>query len=120
MRAASPGSDGVAVLSAYRPQVLHTFLELESLLGETLEPATRELIRIAVQVVHGSGRGLRTSVSRALAEGATPDQIIDAVTLGAPEVGLAGVIEALGMVADFLEIPTQPSGPGPTGKGGRS
>lgn len=120
MGAPSLEADGVAVLTAYRPKVLHAFLDLEPLLGETLEPVTRELIRIAVQVEHGSRRALRSSVPRALAEGATPDQIIDAVMLGVPEVGMVGVIEALGMVAEFLEIPTQTGHAGPAGKGGRS
>ena len=82
---------------------MRAFLDLRPLLGESLDPLTRELIRITGRVERGSRSGLRCAVPRALAEGATPDQIIDTVLLALPETGLAPVIDGLSVVAEFLD-----------------
>jgi len=95
--------DGLAVLSAHRPDIIQVVFDLRASLGESLSPMTRELIRIALHVTHGRLRSLRCSVPRALAEGATPDQVIDTVLLLVPEIGLSPVTDALNVVSDFVK-----------------
>lgn len=97
-----PATSGMSLLSAYRPGVLKAYLDLSPLLGESLEPVTRELIRIAVQAARRSYRALRCSVPRALAQGATVEQVIDAVTLALPEAGVGRVSDALAVVAEYV------------------
>lgn len=99
---ATPAPSGMSLLSAYRPEVLQAYLDLSPLLGRSLEPVTRELVRIAVQVAGRSYRALRCSVPRALAQGATPEQVIDAVTLALPEAGMGRVSDALAVVAEYV------------------
>lgn len=96
-------SEGLALLNHTHPEVLRASLDLRSLLGGSLSPDTKELIRIATHAERGSHSGLRCAVPRALAEGATPDQVIDAILLLLPETGLGTVIDGLGVVAEFLE-----------------
>ena len=81
---------------------MRAFLDLRPLLGESLDPLTRELI-ITGHVERGSRSGLRCAVPRALAEGAIPDQVIDTVLLALPEMGLGSVIDGLSDVANFLQ-----------------
>ena len=95
--------DGLGVLSAHRPDIIQAVFDLRASLGESLPPMTRELIRIALHVSHGHLRSLRCSVPRALAVGATPDQVIDTVLLLVPEIGLSQVTDALTVVSDFVE-----------------
>ncbi len=97
------------MLCARRPEVMRAFLDLRPLLGESLDPLTRELIRITGHVERGSRSGLRCAVPRALSEGATPDQIIDTVLLAMPETGLAPVIDGLSVVAEFLDDDFEPA-----------
>ena len=96
-------SDGFALLNAERPDVLRASLDLRSLLGESLSPKTRELIRLATHAERGSQSALRATVPRALAEGATQDQLIDTILLLLPDSGLRTVLDGLGVVAEFLE-----------------
>ncbi len=94
---------GLALLSGRRPHVLHGYLDLLPLLGESLDGRTKELIRIALHVQSRYRPGLRGSVPRALAEGASVDEIVDAVILSLPEAGLGRVADALAVVAEFVD-----------------
>jgi alkylhydroperoxidase/carboxymuconolactone decarboxylase family protein YurZ len=96
---------GLALLGERRPDVLHAYLDLQPLLGRSLNGVTKELIRIALAAQSGSERGLRCGVPRALAQGASADQVVDAVVLALPEGGLGRVADALGVLAEFLDDP---------------
>ncbi|HEY8483026.1 MAG TPA: carboxymuconolactone decarboxylase family protein [Longimicrobiales bacterium] len=100
---ASQRIDGLRLLAARRPGALQAYLAALNELGRSLDPATRQLILIALQVVQRSTRGLRRHVPEALAAGATPDAVIDAIALALPIAGLTPVTEALAAVADLLE-----------------
>lgn len=118
---------GLALLSERRQEVLHAYLDLLPTLGRSLDGRTRELIRVAVHGFAGAHGELRCNVSRALAEGATIDEIVDAVTLALPEAGLSRISEALTVVAEFVqntpesdrgaESASQPGRVGPSGRG---
>lgn len=102
MSAPNRAAGGLALLTARRPEVLQAYFDLTPLLGQTLPAVTRDLVRIAAQTATGAHRALRCTVPRALAAGATPDEVIDAVVLALPEVGITSVGDALSVVAEFV------------------
>jgi alkylhydroperoxidase/carboxymuconolactone decarboxylase family protein YurZ len=97
------GNDGLAILSRRRGEVTQAYLALLGQLGRSLEPKTKQLVLLALQTTQGSTRALRRHVPRALAAGATVDEVVDAVTMALPIAGLTRVTEALAAVEDLLE-----------------
>lgn len=97
------GTDGMAILGDRRPEVVEGYLALLGALGPSLDPRTRQLILLALQTTQGSARALRSHVPRALAGGASADQVIDAISMALPVAGLTRVAEALSAVADLLD-----------------
>jgi alkylhydroperoxidase/carboxymuconolactone decarboxylase family protein YurZ len=95
--------DGLAVLAGRRGDVVETYLKLLGQLGSALEPKTKQLILLTLQTTQGSARALRRHVPRAMAAGATVEEVVDAISLALPVAGLTRVTEALGAVADLLE-----------------
>lgn len=69
--------------------------------GRHLEPKTRFLISVVTKVINFSPRGLQQYVKRALKEGATPDEIIDAVLCSYPCAGLTRVVDAMDVILDL-------------------
>lgn len=69
--------------------------------GKHLEPRTRFLISVVTKVINFSPRGLEQYVKRALKEGATPDQVIDAVLCSYPCAGLTKVVDAIDVILDM-------------------
>ena len=97
--------DGLKLLEGARPEVVRAHQGLMRVLGQSLPPATRQLILVALATVQESPSTLRRHVTRALAAGAHADQIIDAVILALPVAGLARVSGALRSVAEFVDRP---------------
>ncbi len=97
--------DGLKLLEGARPEVVRAHQGLMRVLGQSLPPATKQLILVALATVQDSPSALRRHVTRALASGAHPDQIIDAVTLALPLTGLARVSQALRSVAEYIDEP---------------
>jgi alkylhydroperoxidase/carboxymuconolactone decarboxylase family protein YurZ len=68
-----------------------------------LDPKTAELVRVAALVATGSPAVcLEWSTTRALAAGATEDEITDVLLAVAPVTGLGRVVEATAGVANAL------------------
>lgn len=110
MRTTTPPADGLALLSERRGEAAQAYLALLGALGKTLDPRTKQLILLALQTTQGSRRALRRHVPRALQNGSTHDEVIDAICLALPVAGLTRVTEALSAVADLLE-PVEPTVP---------
>lgn len=94
-------SRGLAYLQQVRPQAVSHLLRFFRESGQHLEPRTRFLISIVTKVINLSPRGLQQYVRRALAEGASPDEIIDAVLCAYPCAGLTKVVDALDVILDM-------------------
>jgi 4-carboxymuconolactone decarboxylase len=97
-------ADGLAVLGARRQEVTGAYLALLGTLGKSLDPKTKQLVLLALQVMQRSPRALRRHVPRALEAGATADEILDAMSLALPTAGLGRTTEAIGAVADLLDF----------------
>lgn len=86
---------GLQWLSQERPAAMHFLLSFFRESGKHLDPKTRFLISVVTKVVNLSPRGLRQYIPRAMNEGATRDEIIDAILCAYPAAGLTNVVEAI-------------------------
>ena len=108
-------SRGLAYLQQARPEAVRHLLKFFGESGRNLEPRTRFLISIVTKVINFSPRGLQQYVPRALKEGASADEIIDAVLCSYPCAGLTRVVDALDVILDLglpeFEIPGAEAAP---------
>lgn len=110
-------SRGLAYLQQARPEAVRHLLKFFGESGRNLEPRTRFLISIVTKVINFSPRGLQQYVPRALKEGASAAEIIDAVLCSYPCAGLTRVVDALDVILDMglpeFEIPGEEPGSPP-------
>jgi len=104
MGKAKSESRGLAYLSRVRPEAMSHLLKFFGESARHLDPKTRFLISVVTKVINFSPRGLEQYVKRALKEGATPDEVIDAVLCAYPCAGLTKVVDAVDVILD-LELP---------------
>ena len=94
---------GLQWLSRERPEAMQHLLAFFRESGRHLDAKTRFLISIVTKVVNLSERGLRQYIPRAIREGATQDEILDAILCAYPAAGLTNVIDAV-QVLRSLEL----------------
>lgn len=97
-------SRGLAYLTKVRPAAMEHLLKFFGESGKSLEPKTRFLISIVTKVINFSPRGIEQYVKRALKEGASPAEVIDAVLCSYPCAGLTKLVDAIDVILD-LGIP---------------
>ncbi len=69
-----------------------------------LDPKTAALISVVTKVAVQTEGGLRQYLPRALREGATADEVIDAILFAFPALGLAKIVWAFDIIVD-MQIP---------------
>ena len=94
-------SRGLAFLQEVRPQAISHLLKFFGESARHLDPRTRFLISTVTKVINFSERGLQQYVKRALAEGATADEVSDAVLCSYPCAGLTKVVDAIDVILDM-------------------
>jgi nitrite reductase/ring-hydroxylating ferredoxin subunit len=72
--------------------------------GKHLDPKTRSLISVITKIDSQTEGGLRQYLPRALRDGATPDEILDAILTAFPTLGLAKTVWAIDILLD-MDIP---------------
>jgi nitrite reductase/ring-hydroxylating ferredoxin subunit len=72
--------------------------------GRNLDPKTRDLISVITKVHAQTERGLRQYLSRALRNGCTPPEILDALLMAFPALGLAKIVWAVDVIL-AMDIP---------------
>ena len=97
---------GLQWLSQQRPEAMEHLLAFFRESGRHLDPKTRFLISIVTKVINYSPRGLRQYIPRARREGATRDEIIDAILCSYPAAGLTKVVDAIDVLRR-LDLPNQ-------------
>ncbi|HLU50077.1 MAG TPA: nitrite reductase small subunit NirD [Planctomycetota bacterium] len=88
-------SRGLDYLRKTRPEALSHLLAFFRESARHLDPKTRFLISVVTKVISGSPRGVRQYVRRALEEGASPNEILDAILCAYPCAGLTRVVDAI-------------------------
>ena len=91
-------SDALNYLVQARGDALGHYFAFLKDCGKHLDPKTRNLISVITKVDAQTERGFRQYLGRALREGCTPLEVIDALLMAFPTLGLAKIVWA----ADIL------------------
>ncbi|MEW6704583.1 MAG: Rieske 2Fe-2S domain-containing protein [Pseudomonadota bacterium] len=91
-------SDALAYLAKARPDALGHYFQFLKQCGRHLDPKTRNLISVITKVHAQTERGLQQYLRRALREGCTPMEVIDALLMAFPALGLAKIVWATDVI----------------------
>jgi nitrite reductase/ring-hydroxylating ferredoxin subunit len=94
-------SDALNYLVKARPDAIGPYLAFLKEAGRHLDPKTRNLISVITKVHSQTRNGFRQYLGRALREGASPDEILDALLMAFPALGLAKIVWAVAALADL-------------------
>ena len=97
-------SDALNYLMKVRPGEMKSYFEFVKQAGEHLDPKTRAIISVITKVDNQTEAGLRQYLVRAMQIGVTADEIIDALFVAFPTLGLTKIIWAVDIILG-MEIP---------------
>lgn len=97
-------SDALNYLIKSRPDAMKAYFTFLKESGKHLDPKTRSLISIITKIDSQTERGLRQYLPRALRDGATPNEVLDAILMAFPTLGLAKIVWAMDILLD-MDIP---------------
>lgn len=91
-------SDALNYLVQARPETMGHYFKFLKETGKHLDPKTRNLISVITKVHAQTERGFRQYLSRALREGCTPMEVLDALLMAFPALGLAKIVWATDII----------------------
>lgn len=91
-------SDALTYLLKARPEAMGHYFKFLKDCGKHLDPKTRDLISVITKVHAQTERGLRQYLKRALANGCTPAEVLDALLMAFPALGLAKIVWAVDVI----------------------
>jgi len=113
-------SDALNYLVKVRPDAMTAYFTFLKKAGDHLDTRTRDLISVITKVAVQTEPGFKQYLTRALRNGATPQEVIDALLMAFPVLGLAKIVWAtdillkmdlpefhpdnLGMVPDWHDL----------------
>jgi len=97
-------SDALSYLLEARPEVMGHYFKFIKGAGDSLEPKTRALISVITKVDAQTERGFRQYLSRALREGASGNEVLDALLMAFPSLGLSKIIWAIDILLS-MDLP---------------
>lgn len=97
-------SDALNYLLKARPEALGHYFAFMKDAGKHLDPKTRSLISVITKVHSQTKPGLRQYLGRALREGCTPAEVLDALLMAFPALGFAKIIWAVDVILE-MDIP---------------
>ena len=97
-------SDALSYLIKARPEAMTAYFSFLKDAGKHLDPKTRSLISVITKIDSQTERGLRQYLPRAIRDGASPAEIIDAILMAFPTLGLAKIVWAVDIILD-MDIP---------------
>lgn len=107
-------SDALNHLVKTRPEAMGHYFAFLKDCGSRLDPRTRNLISVITKVHARTERGLRQYLARALREGCTQGEVLDALLMAMPALGLAKIVWAVDVML-AMEQP-QPAAAGTTAR----
>lgn len=109
-------SDALNFLLKARPEAMGHYFKFLKDCGKHLDPKTRDLISVITKVHAQTERGFRQYLNRALHDGCTAGEILDALLMAFPALGLARIVWAVDIIL-AMDLPQfQPSELGGTGE----
>ncbi|HIP53626.1 MAG TPA: carboxymuconolactone decarboxylase [Chromatiales bacterium] len=97
-------SDALNYLLQARPEAMKAYFTFLKRSGDHLDTRTRDLISVITKVAVQTEGGFRQYLTRALRNGATPNEVIDALLMAFPVLGLAKIVWATEILLD-MDIP---------------
>ncbi|MGD2112259.1 MAG: Rieske 2Fe-2S domain-containing protein [Gammaproteobacteria bacterium] len=97
-------SDALNYLVAARPDAITHYFKFLKEAGKHLDVRTRDLISVITKVDAQTEGGFRQYLTRALRNGATPNEVLDALLMAFPTLGLAKIVWAIDILLD-MDIP---------------
>ena len=91
-------SEALTYLVKARPDALGPYLAFLKACGTKLDPKTRNLISVITKVHAQTERGLRQYLLRALREGASAAEVLDALLMAFPALGLSKIVWAVDVI----------------------
>ncbi|MEK7467534.1 MAG: Rieske 2Fe-2S domain-containing protein [Planctomycetota bacterium] len=92
---------GREFLTKVRPEAMNHLLAFFKESAKHLEPKTRMLISVVTKTINFSPRGLKQYIKRAMEEGASKDEVLDAILCAYPCAGLTKVCDAATVFLDM-------------------
>lgn len=97
-------SDALNYLMKVRPDEMKSYFQFVKQAGNHLHPKTRAIISVITKVDNQTETGLKQYLVRAMQIGVTADEIIDALFVAFPTLGLTKIIWAVDIILG-MEIP---------------
>lgn len=97
-------SDALNYLVKARPEAMTSYFTFLKRAGDHLDPKTRDLISVITKVAVQTEGGFRQYLTRALRNGCTPNEVIDALLMAFPVLGLAKIVWATEILLE-MDIP---------------
>lgn len=97
-------SEALEYLVKARPEAMKGYFTLLRESGKHLDTRTRDLISVITKVAVQTENGFRQYLTRALRNGASPNEILDAMMLAFPVLGLAKIVWAAEILLE-MDIP---------------
>jgi len=97
-------SKALSYLIKARPEAMNSYFTFLKEGGKHLDPKTRSLISVITKIDSQTERGLRQYLPRAIRDGASPNEILDAILTAFPTLGLAKIVWATDIILD-MDIP---------------
>ena len=91
-------SDALNYLVKARPEAMTHYFAFLKDAGKHLDPKTRDLISVITKVHAQTERGFRQYLGRALRDGCTPMEALDALLMAFPALGLAKIVWAVDII----------------------
>ena len=91
-------SDALNFLVKARPEAMGHYFSFLKDCGKHLDPKTRDLISVITKVHAQTERGLRQYLKRALRDGCSPAEVLDAMLMAFPALGLAKIVWAVDII----------------------
>jgi nitrite reductase/ring-hydroxylating ferredoxin subunit/alkylhydroperoxidase/carboxymuconolactone decarboxylase family protein YurZ len=88
-------SDALDYLLKARPQTMGHYFRFVAEAGKHLDPKTRALISVITKVHAQTEAGFRQYLRRALRIGASPNEVLDALLMAFPALGLTKIVWAI-------------------------
>jgi nitrite reductase/ring-hydroxylating ferredoxin subunit/alkylhydroperoxidase/carboxymuconolactone decarboxylase family protein YurZ len=109
-------SDALNYLVKARPDAMGHYFAFLKACGTRLDPKTRNLISVITKVHAQTERGFRQYLGRALREGCSPAEVLDALLMAFPALGLAKIVWAVDIIVS-MDLPEfQPAALGAEGQ----
>lgn len=91
-------SDALNYLMKVRPREMKSYFQFVKQAGEYLDPKTRAIISVITKVDNQTETGLKQYLSRAMQTGVSANEIIDALFVAFPTLGLSKIIWAVDII----------------------